>query len=681
MHKLPLSLQQGMAVLSLGRRLQQMAGRSLMVRSYNKFYLGTAPGGYSGNRCVFTGSNSTTWSGTANSSVNHIYRSVSFPAGETKITLKFKYKINNADPYYDYLKVWLTGSTPVAGTQLVSTQIGTRYQAANSWTDVVITIPSSYAGTTRKLVFSWNMDAYSPHASVAIDDIELLSEAHPNDECATAISLSPSSSFSGISGDFDGSSQSLAPCNGSMIGGDVWYKFTATNTKHVIAVGEDDNSTASGKNMYMQVFSGNCGSLTSISCVDNEPSTGDFPYQERFVYSGFVVGQTYYLRVWRSGTFSKTTFRIGVLTLTSADASDNCADAVQIGTGMVYHGENITATRELDVNQTGDPSCYDPEEWYSYNSSVDNTVWYKFQADADGGNISVNFTNLKFVDDFPDGIQFAIYQKSGCQSTGSWGPPLAGISDFTTNSSLTFNATANAQYYLVIDGSSGEWATWDIELTGNATLPVELLSFEAKCENNTVKLSWTTASETNNDYFTIEKSQNARDFNEVIRVKGVGNSTNQTMYETVDFNGIDGITYYRLKQTDYDGKFSYSGIEVLDCSQFVNDQQDVLIYPNPVEDWCSIQMGDGKSCIFQLFSISGVKVKEVILDSGSKQVNLSELPAGIYLTKVIIDDYVYNIKIKKMNKPLSNSTIGVFCILFFSFTSKGIYCLKSMKNI
>ena len=85
---------------------------------------------------------------------------------------------------------------------------------------------------------------------------------------------------------------------------------------------------------------------------------------------------------------------------------------------------------------------------------------------------------------------------------------------------------------------------------------IELLFFNAKLENNTyVDLTWSTASEINNDYFTIERSQNGVYFQEFDIVEGAGNSTHKINYSLIDRDPFDGISYYRLKQTDYDGKF------------------------------------------------------------------------------------------------------------------------------
>ena len=87
---------------------------------------------------------------------------------------------------------------------------------------------------------------------------------------------------------------------------------------------------------------------------------------------------------------------------------------------------------------------------------------------------------------------------------------------------------------------------------GIPSLPVELLSFTAKRQNDLIVLNWTTASEINNDYFTIEKSYDMESWNNVSFIKGAGNSNELVNYEITDIENKE--VYYRLSQTDFDGK-------------------------------------------------------------------------------------------------------------------------------
>ena len=113
-------------------------------------------------------------------------------------------------------------------------------------------------------------------------------------------------------------------------------------------------------------------------------------------------------------------------------------------------------------------------------------------------------------------------------------------------------------------------------------LPVELLSFSSVLKNEEVLLNWATASETNNDFFSVERSSNGNKFNVLSEIKGAGNSTIQNNYSFADFIPLGGVSYYRLKQTDFNGKESYSEIIAVNnknknsiqlISYFVNDDK------------------------------------------------------------------------------------------------------------
>ena len=121
-------------------------------------------------------------------------------------------------------------------------------------------------------------------------------------------------------------------------------------------------------------------------------------------------------------------------------------------------------------------------------------------------------------------------------------------------------------------------------------LPVDLLYFRAAYANGQVKLTWATASETTNDYFTIEKSRDGKNFTEVTRVKGAANSSNLLTYVATDANPYAGLSYYRLKQTDLDGKFVYFPIKAVN-----SDKQAVVasLFPNPVSLNGQLQLGLG----------------------------------------------------------------------------------------
>jgi hypothetical protein len=119
-----------------------------------------------------------------------------------------------------------------------------------------------------------------------------------------------------------------------------------------------------------------------------------------------------------------------------------------------------------------------------------------------------------------------------------------------------------------------------------AALPISLLSFTAKPQTSRVRLDWSTASEENNDYFTIERSIDGEHFYELFRKQGAGVSTTNLYYFGYDNQPVEGISYYRLKQTDYNGQFAYSDIESVNFNGKSSNKETVnlIIYPNPSEN-------------------------------------------------------------------------------------------------
>lgn len=111
-------------------------------------------------------------------------------------------------------------------------------------------------------------------------------------------------------------------------------------------------------------------------------------------------------------------------------------------------------------------------------------------------------------------------------------------------------------------------------------LPIELLSFDATTTEEVVLLDWSTATEINNDFFTVERSYNGKDFNEVAVVKGAGNSLEKLDYSTTDYYPLEGISYYRLKQTDFNGDFSYSDLRAVEFNKGL--VKGFKVYPIPV---------------------------------------------------------------------------------------------------
>lgn len=169
------------------------------------------------------------------------------------------------------------------------------------------------------------------------------------------------------------------------------------------------------------------------------------------------------------------------------------------------------------------------------------------------------------------------------------------------------------------------------------TLPIELLSFTAKKQNNNVNLEWITASETNNDYFTIEHSVDGIYYSEIAEINGAGNSIEQKTYTYIDENPKEGTNYYRLRQTDFDGSFAYSEIKTVNINTEISS---VNIYPNPVNgNTLTIETNGDENLIFTLYDNIGAKMDvSVVKDNNKQTIDVSSLPKGLYFLETQMDN-------------------------------------------
>jgi hypothetical protein len=164
-------------------------------------------------------------------------------------------------------------------------------------------------------------------------------------------------------------------------------------------------------------------------------------------------------------------------------------------------------------------------------------------------------------------------------------------------------------------------------------LPVELLKFTAIADNDHVDLDWSTATELNNDYFTIERSKEAVEFEEIINIPGSGNSNHLLNYSAIDHFPYMGVSYYRLRQTDFDGQSKLSNIVSVYFGEdndgnftVYTDQNQQLIISFPFNS-------SGKYNI-RLFDMKGALVKQynvTIADDGLLfNAGVQNVETGIY---------------------------------------------------
>ena len=182
--------------------------------------------------------------------------------------------------------------------------------------------------------------------------------------------------------------------------------------------------------------------------------------------------------------------------------------------------------------------------------------------------------------------------------------------DGPDNRNMYWTGSGNVEVGNGLDGTGNNDAFLDNVIVGEiicSPLPIELISFTASFNetNRTVDLNWVTATELDNDYFSIERSVDGILWEEINQVDGAGNSAMTIEYNEVDEHPIIGHSYYRLKQTDFDGDFEYSPIVGVNI-----EKADFNLYPNPVSVGESIVVQTDKETI-GLITIYDLQGKQI----------------------------------------------------------------------
>lgn len=222
-------------------------------------------------------------------------------------------------------------------------------------------------------------------------------------------------------------------------------------------------------------------------------------------------------------------------------------------------------------------------------------------------------------------------------------PSVTGGVPATAN--LDFTPSTTGVYYIGFHAHSiaNQWNLYvdDIALTVSP-LPVTLVSFTGTREGLVNRLSWTTATEINNSGFELERSADGRNFSRLASVASKaadGNSALALNYSFDDVKPLAGASYYRLKQIDKDGRFSYSNIVVLRSR--VSDITITSVYPNPVKEDLNmvITSPSAEKVTMVVTDLSGKVIMQqaanVIIGDNQQHLNVQQLASGTYMVKVI----------------------------------------------
>ena len=204
----------------------------------------------------------------------------------------------------------------------------------------------------------------------------------------------------------------------------------------------------------------------------------------------------------------------------------------------------------------------------------------------------------------------------------------------TTSDGLMYDCGSDIILNDLNSNSKQDWRDQDM------VLPVSIISFSAERLSDKVKLSWTTASEKNNDYFEVQRSFDNIIFEYVDRVDGSGNSNTIVEYLSFDYNLAKGVVYYKLKQVDFDGTTDYSNTIAIR-----NSALDVVkIFPNPTSG--IVNIATKQAVELTIYSTLGTEIINKHFDANTNsKIDISMLSKGIYFITYKTDKEVISEKL------------------------------------
>lgn len=436
---------------------------------------------------------------------------------------------------------------------------------------------------------------------------------------------------------------------GSTPSTDVWFSITVPASGNVVISTEEGTLT----DAVMAVYSGTlCTGLTYVTCNDDLDALAGFSMPLIYL-SGRTPGETLWIRVWGFAAGMGTFGICALETFIDPDDNQDCVDAERL-CGNASFNDNSNGTGSVaDLSSTNDGCLLGLEH---------QSAWYAFRVQTSG---TLSFSIDPVLDNVSD-YDFAIWGPTTLGSCPPSGDPIRcswalGVGPTGLNSTAMdtseddvcatcdgwvaeMNVLVGEVYYMVIDNYTPTYTGFDISFGGtgeiDCLLPVSLVSFTGQSIGKENLLHWVTASETNNSHFELEKSYNGLFFDKFGTITGAGNSTEELQYVFKDKSPYPEVTYYRLKQYDYDGHFAYSKVIAVTNSF----QNTFKVFPNPTANGnitITYSGYDADVLNLAIFNTTGQQIfSETVLHPEDYNQMQYQLPAkGIYVIVLTAGEY------------------------------------------
>ena len=555
---------------------------------------------------------------------------------------------------YDYLMPFYS----VDGTTWAPCGVELYGQATTQ--NVTVSLPSDCDNTTFYIGFYWENDGVSVanNPAAVVDNIVVTGygpSAPANDNCANASTLTFSSGTATVAGTNQCATPDLMNSSCFNRNRNVWYKFTAASTNYYISL---QTGTMSIPCMSVVSFPTACNAtgatentcFATLSTYANESACN------------LTIGNTYYVMVDNYYYGKPGTFTLTVQQSIPNDLSTTPGIINSCGTS--FSSSTIGATSCGDCDPYGnDLDCRNASGSYSSGPalgdiggdvgfSVENSSWYVFCSTTGSTTYTVTMMNTGGCTG-SNGLQMAAFTGTPTNlALVAGGTPGMNVLNGGTFTSGGISLAANQCAYVVVDGYAGTNCNYSLNVAASpaCVLPVEFLYFKGYHASKSNVLKWATATERNSQFFSVEKSADGSLFTQIGELKGSMNSVSQLNYTFTDKEPYEKGTYYRIKQVDTDGGFTFTNVIYINEKSQADKFEFVDVMPNPNNGRTAMNvMIPNKGVLtYIVYDLKGTKMKEEIMnvEEGSLQleVDLNNLQDGVYFIRTSFDNEDFQAK-------------------------------------